>query len=100
VLLSTGTVVHGRVLTGVGAVGTTAFEGLADMIPDNCGMTVSNGSAHDEAAQVAVYPNPFTSSVTINVSDASDFNVYQMKVLNAMGAEVFSRSISHAPHWT
>jgi len=96
VSFSTGTMVHGRVLTGVGAVGTTAFEGMADMIPSNCGMTVGIDAVDDEDAQVSVYPNPFTSSVTLTVTDASDFNTYQMKVFNALGAEVLSRNITQS----
>lgn len=94
VSLSTGTAVQGRVLTGVGAVGTNAFEGMADMIPDNCGTTVGLTTENDADTQVSVYPNPFTSTVTLTVSDASDSNPYAVRVFNAIGAEVFGRSIT------
>jgi len=94
VSMSTGTAVHGRVLTGVGAVGTNAFEGMADMIPDNCSATVGLETGNDADMQVAVYPNPFTSAVTLTVSDATEANPYQMVIFNAIGAEMLSCNIT------
>jgi hypothetical protein len=94
VSLSTGTAIDGRVLTGVGAVGTNAIEGMADMIPDNCGATVGLTTANDADMQVSVYPNPFIATVTLTVSDASDVRPYQLSMFNAIGAEVLSRNIT------
>ncbi len=94
VSMSTGTIVHGRVLSGVGAVGTNAFEGMADMIPDNCSATVGMPTADEASMQVSVYPNPFTATVTLSVPTATENDPFQITVFNAIGAEMFSRTIT------
>jgi hypothetical protein len=45
-------------------------------------------------ASVTIYPNPFNTQATIVISDASQFNHYQLEIYNVLGTEVMSTIIT------
>jgi len=90
--LNTGVNLKGRLLTTNGAIATTALVITAGGIPSTgCGTgPLSLSSAQIDNASIIIYPNPFTSTTTIRVMDASAQHNYVLKVYNALGMEVQS----------
>ncbi len=43
---------------------------------------------------VAVYPNPFTTSINVIINDASNMNTAEFRIYNALGAEVMKSTIT------
>jgi hypothetical protein len=82
--LMTGTILDGRALSTTGAVSTAAMNGIATSIPSNC-MTVGIAS-HEIENEISFYPNPFTSTMTVNIKDVTNNNVLTM--YNALGTLV------------
>ncbi|MGD0710825.1 MAG: T9SS type A sorting domain-containing protein [Bacteroidales bacterium] len=44
---------------------------------------------------VTIYPNPFSTHSTILISDASQFNNYQLEIYNVLGTEIMSTIITN-----
>ncbi len=45
-------------------------------------------------AAVNIYPNPFSTSITVMINDASQTNNCELRIYNAMGAEVMNTTIT------
>ncbi|MDP1725239.1 MAG: ice-binding family protein [Bacteroidota bacterium] len=43
---------------------------------------------------VAIYPNPFTTSINVIINDASNINTAEFRIYNALGAEVMKSTIT------
>lgn len=86
VSLTTGATIDGRALTTTGAVGTAAINAVSATIPSNC-MTVGVES-HAASNAVAFYPNPFRSSMVVNINDASQSNSNVLRMYNTLGTQV------------
>jgi hypothetical protein len=85
-----GAKVNGRALTTGGAISTA---GISDTISSPCLIT---GILSQEATNkaIAVFPNPFSSSVTFRIADASQIRNCELRVYNVLGAEVITTPIS------
>jgi hypothetical protein len=88
--LNTGVTLDGRALTTTGALTTTALSAIAPTLPSNCG-SVGIQSFNGVNEVVSIYPNPFTTSITIK--SISQVENAELKFYNVMGAEVMSTSI-------
>ncbi|MFL5762723.1 MAG: ice-binding family protein [Bacteroidia bacterium] len=90
--INTGVVLNGRALTTSGAMSTAAINAVASPLPTNCATVgISN---YTEAPKIELYPNPFSTSLTIAVKDmllsgSSDFRIY-----NILGEEVLHKAIA------
>ena len=88
--LNTGVIINGRTLTTTGALTTTAITAA---IPSACLATgLSSVEAGNDA--VTIYPDPFTTSVNIRINDYSQFNKLELRIYNALGARVITRSVT------
>ncbi|ASS47180.1 MAG: hypothetical protein A3D31_15130 [Candidatus Fluviicola riflensis] len=85
--INTGVVLDGRSLTTTGALSTTAINAIAPEIPGNCS---SLGTQPLEtAADVAIlYPNPFSTSVSILIEDISYLKTAELSLRNVLGEEI------------
>lgn len=90
--INTGVVLDGRALTTNGALTTTAATVIATMIPSNCG-SVGIRNMEAENNSVSIYPNPFNTSTTIVLKDASKINKAEVKMYNVLGEEVLSEML-------
>lgn len=89
--LTSGVTLNGRALTTTGAVNTAAITAV---MPPGCLTTgISDVDPADEAA-VTIYPNPFTSSVTVVINDAMQAGNYEWRMFNVLGAEVMHASLT------
>lgn len=91
--IATGVTLNGRALTSVGAMGTNAIDGNADILPSNC-ETVSVQSFEGTKETIAIYPNPFRNQITIEINDASPLNQSELIIYNVLGVEMVSKTIS------
>ena len=91
--LYTGTTINGRALTGVGTLETHAIDGVADMIPASC-PNVGVESLDAAKTSVTIYPNPFSTSTTIMINDASQINDFELRMYNVLGKEVMNKNIT------
>lgn len=90
--LNTGVTFDGRALTTTGALTTTALTIVATALPSNCataGIQLLDGTYQ----AVSIYPNPFSTSISIN--NISQIDKTQLKMYNVLGAEVMSVNISN-----
>jgi len=92
--ITTGAMIHGRILNGVGAVGTASIAGIADMIPSSCNPTVGIADAEDTDTQVVFHPNPFAGALTVRMPNASATNAVELTLYNALGKRVLSCSLN------
>ncbi|MBC7861551.1 MAG: DUF3494 domain-containing protein [Bacteroidia bacterium] len=91
--LNTGVTLTGRALTTTGAISTTAINAVASPIPSNCGtLSIANLSLTNE--QVSLYPNPFTTSSTISISNTLLLNKAEVRLYNVLGEEVISAGLT------
>ncbi|MDD4972178.1 MAG: ice-binding family protein, partial [Paludibacter sp.] len=88
--INTGVVLNGRALTTSGALTSAA---ITTTMTTNCPATDVNTISFDNQ-MVTISPNPFKSSMTITLNDASKSKVYELKVFNELGREVISNLIS------
>jgi len=88
--VNTGVTFDGRALTTTGALTTTAMNVTATMVPTDC-VTMGIQSFNELANVVKIYPNPFTSSITIK--KVAETGKYEMRVYNIIGAEVLNTTI-------
>lgn len=89
--LNTGMTLNGRVLTTTGSVSTFAMNAMATMLPANCA-TIGVDDLELLNPVLTIYPNPFTSFVTVNISNASEVDNYVLKMYNVLGKEMVSTS--------
>jgi hypothetical protein len=43
---------------------------------------------------ITIFPNPFGTSATITINDATQFNNFELKIYNDMGAEMMHTTIT------
>ncbi|MDF2438419.1 MAG: hypothetical protein K0Q95_2795 [Bacteroidota bacterium] len=86
--VTTGVNVRGRVLSTTGTVTTEAITANVQTICTPTGINVV-----EKTEQVInVYPNPFTTSLTIKLDDK--FNTCELQIFNVLGAVVFSKTLT------
>lgn len=94
-VLNTGVILDGRALTTTGALTTTAINAVAPTIPLNCGtIGVPYLDAANANEAVTIYPNPFSTSTTIIINDASQINNCELRIYNVMGVEVMNTTLT------
>ena len=91
---NTGVVLNGRALTTVGALTTDAITTVAPGIPANCGSVGIQSTEASEKNQVSIYPNPFSHSFTIVLSNSSQINNSELRLYNILGSEVLNASLT------
>jgi hypothetical protein len=89
--LYTGATINGRALTGVGAIGTSAIISNADIAP-NC-HTTNVELEENFNSVISIYPNPFKDFINIDITDASESNIYKMRIFNNIGQEIIFTDI-------
>lgn len=87
--LNTGVMLDGRALTTDGALTTTAVNIVATNIPVNCG-SVGIRKSEDENLKVAIYPNPFNTRATIEITNSGKTDMLSIKMYNVLGEIVLS----------
>lgn len=91
VSVNKGTKLNGRVLTTDGTLTTDSVN--ITIPPTSCGSVgiyekvILNSNA-------SFFPNPMTSSLSILMNDATELNTSELKIYNALGALVLSKTIS------
>jgi hypothetical protein len=87
--LNTGVVLHGRAFTTTGALSTMAITAV---MPAGCTTNVSGITqlAAENSDAVTIYPNPFTTSITIAINDVSLTNNSELAVYNVLGQLVIN----------
>ncbi len=92
--LNTGVTLDGRSLTTTGAITTTAINAIAPTIPANCGsvgIPTVILTANNKA--VSIYPNPFTTYLTIKINDVAQLINNELFIYNILGEEIIHKSI-------
>jgi hypothetical protein len=86
--LNTGVTLDGRALTTTGALTTTVIT--ATMPPGCISTTIfpSDDGKMDKTASIT--PNPFSSSTTLKVRDASQINNYELRIYDIVGIAMLS----------
>jgi hypothetical protein len=82
--INTGSVLNGRALTTTGNMSTSAIFAT---IPPGC-IWLSTQSATAAPEPASVYPNPFSTTLTIEVNDPALIGNSQVRIYNALGEEV------------
>jgi hypothetical protein len=94
-VLNTGVKLDGRALTTTGALTTTAINAVATMIPSNCApVSVPSLDAANTNEAVTIYPNPFSTSITIMINDASQIKEVELRMYNVLGKEVMNTTLT------
>lgn len=93
IVISSGVVLNGRALSGVGSISLTSITGTADIIPGNCNLGV-NVFDNNSKPTVSVYPNPFSNSTTINLNNTDEFNNIEFHLYNVLGVKVMAERIT------
>jgi hypothetical protein len=88
--LSTGVSLEGRVLVNNGALTTAAASIIVPTLCQSSGISYL-GSIKNA---VTIYPNPFSSTITITLNDASILSNPEFKLYDILGAEVLNVSIT------
>jgi hypothetical protein len=89
--LFTGVNINGRALAGAGAIGTSAIISNADIDP-SCNNT-NIELEKDKNPIISIYPNPFNDFINIEIEDASQNNIHEMRIFNNIGQEIIYTSI-------
>jgi hypothetical protein len=84
---------EGRGLTTTGTVTTAAAAVYMPFVCTPTAIRIIDDTNADGA--VTIYPNPFSSSATIEVSNGSQTDCYQLHVFNGSGTEVMTKTISN-----
>ncbi|MGD0709620.1 MAG: ice-binding family protein [Bacteroidales bacterium] len=87
-----GVAINGRILTTVGTLITDSVHVFAPMVPGDC-ITVDIKPVDATNEMVTIYPNPFNSSVTIMINDATQISNYELRIYNVLGEEVMNTNI-------
>ena len=88
--INTGVILYGRALTTTGALSTTAITAISNTIPPNCATVGIPSFDAGNANGIKIYPNPFTTSMTIKLNDASETNSSELKIFNVLGNMVMN----------
>lgn len=91
--LNTGVTLNGRALTTTGALTTTEVNAVAPMIPANCG-TINVSSFDTEKEVVTIYPNPFSSYLTIVINDEAIMNNSEIEIYNLLGEKLINNHLT------
>jgi len=91
VTINTGTVLNGRAMTTTGNMSTAAIT--ATMPPGCIGMDIEPAVVSLETA--TVFPNPFSSNLTITVNDAQLIGHSQVRIYNVLGQEMMIIAIQN-----
>ncbi len=87
--LKTGVVINGRVLTTTGTVLTDA---VTVTMPSACLNTGIFSSTKNDL--ISIYPNPFSVSTNILISDISKIDNAELKMYNVLGELVLNKSLT------
>lgn len=90
--LMSGVTMNGRALSTSGAVSTSAVNVIADAIPTYCS-SLSIQSLEAAENLFTVFPNPFSSTLTLQLNSNSTEN-YDFKIVDIMGKEVLKSVIN------
>jgi hypothetical protein len=90
---STGVLIDGRILTTNGALSTSASTVTAFGIPSYCA-TLSVDDLALENNNIRIYPNPFTSSLNININKVSQIKNAELTIYNTLGEIVWKNTIT------
>jgi hypothetical protein len=91
--LATGVALDGRGLSTGGAVSTAGSPAVKPL--GSCILTGMRDVTVGPDDVVILYPNPFTTSTTILVNDASQVNTYELRIYNVLGKEVMNTRITN-----
>lgn len=95
--VNTGVVIDGRALTTTGALTTTATDVIATTVPSNCS-SVGIKTIDVINPLVTIYPNPFSSSISLIIKDATKTNDIEFVLYNFSGEEIihtiFKKSVN------
>ncbi|HZL08575.1 MAG TPA: ice-binding family protein [Prolixibacteraceae bacterium] len=86
-VFNTGVELDGRALTTSGSLTTNA---ITTTMTSHCA-TTGLAPAGSENTGASIYPNPFTSSLSIRLNDASQMNNSELGIYNILGVEVIHR---------
>ncbi|MES2131872.1 MAG: ice-binding family protein [Bacteroidota bacterium] len=90
--INTGVTIDGRLLTTNGALTTTAITAVANTTPSYCA-TVGIPSYDAITGAFKIYPNPFTTSINIEISDPAQINNAELRLYNVLGEQVMNSKI-------
>ncbi len=91
--LKSGVSLVGRALTTSGTVTTSAISNVNTILPGTCN-TASITDATVAAGIASIYPNPFNSSININLNDASLLKNSEMSIYNVLGVLMINTPIT------
>lgn len=91
--INTGVQFNGRALTTNGALSTTAIDIIASPLPTNCA-SVGISELSSSSDPIGIYPNTFSTSITVSIPDASTLNRYHFTLINTMGAELLTSTLT------
>ncbi len=92
VSLTTGVQLFGRAMSTTGAIQTAADSIVSFLVCNPIG--IASHDSKNEANAVSIYPNPFTSTLSIVLNNDLLSNKSSIKIYNALGAEVISTDIT------
>ncbi|MCD6017845.1 MAG: hypothetical protein K0S53_966 [Bacteroidetes bacterium] len=91
--IGTGVKIDGRALTTNGALSVTASTINAQNIPTNCASVgIKDLSGTDAGLQI--FPNPFSSMITITLTNVSQDIKTEFKMYDLVGKEVYSQTLT------
>lgn len=90
---NSGVLFDGRALITNGALSTNSSIAIATMIPTNCETLAL--TTLEAANIISVYPNPFSSALTIEFTDASLVNNSELSIYTILGAEKLKTVITN-----
>ncbi|MEO6305185.1 MAG: ice-binding family protein, partial [Bacteroidia bacterium] len=90
--VNTGVIFDGSALITAGALSTAATTIQSVNIPANC-LSVGIPSYYNAKNALTIYPNPFSTSLVIELNDAGMKNTYQFKIYNSLGKEVLTSGL-------
>jgi len=94
--LNTGVTIDGRTLTTTGELMTTAMNAVAPVIPSYCAtVSIPLGDNPRVNNAVTIYPNPFITSISVMINDASLINEMEFKLYSILGEEVMKETLTN-----
>lgn len=87
-VLNTGVVLHGRALTTSGALTSSAIT--TTMPAAGCTQTGIASTTAKANEAVTIYPNPFKTSLHININEAQQINNAEFRMYDMLGVEVIN----------
>ncbi|MEK6614744.1 MAG: ice-binding family protein [Bacteroidota bacterium] len=84
--LTSGVTLNGRALTTTGNLATAAITATM-----TSGCLPNSISSFENANEVVtIYPNPFNTSATVKINDASHINASELRIYNVLGEEIMN----------